>query len=82
MRVDTSPRQKRPPRLIRLLRGLLVFLAVLALLLAAWAIHCLRDRHPGYAVDLQIDPKAAPEGARTLRAGFGRVDIKIGRAHV
>jgi hypothetical protein len=59
----------------RLLLGSLVLVLVLAVLLGARGLYAFRDRHPGYALRLNLDSAKARQEPRGLRAGFGRARI-------
>ena len=61
--------------LFRFLRWAGVLLVVLLILLVARGIYAFRDRSPGYALDLKIDPAKSLAEPRPLRVGFGRVKI-------
>lgn len=49
-----------------------IFLLIVILALLAWAAYNMRDRHPGYSVDLQI---AGGTDAVAYRMGFGKQKI-------
>ena len=57
---------------------MLFLLSVAALVMVAgflWATYCLRDRNPGYQLQLTIDGRKAKVDPRPLRVGFGRERI-------
>lgn len=61
-------------------KRLLALLVLIVALAAAWVFWHVRDRHAGYAVnlDLRIPPNAAP---LPLRVGFGRMRITPDLSH-
>ena len=59
-------------RVLRWSAGLFI---VLIILLVGWGAYVLRDRNPGYALDLKIDAAKSRAEPRPLRVGFGRVKI-------
>jgi hypothetical protein len=59
----------------RVLRVGLGFVLVLALAVAVRSYFAFRDRHPGYALDLNLDGQPARANPRPLRVGFARVKI-------
>jgi len=65
----------RRPLALRILRGVVVTLVLIAALALGRFLWTARDRFPGYRVDVAIDPPRTPTPARPLKAGFGTVDI-------
>jgi len=59
----------------RLLRWALILGLVLVVGLVARGLYVFRDRTPGYALDLKIDPAKSEAAPRPLRVGFARVKI-------
>jgi hypothetical protein len=59
-------------RLIKVTVGAVAILLVLGFARGYFAFH---DRHPGYALNLRVDPTNSAAHPRPLRVGFGRVRI-------
>lgn len=64
-----------PSRFKRLVRRCLQAIAALCLAALLWIAYSLRDRNPGYTINVRIDPQPSHTSARPLRAGFSREKI-------
>ena len=73
--MSDTPVVKKRTLTRRILRGLLVVVAVAVVLALARGYFAFRDRIPGFTLNLRIDGSRAVASLRPLRVGFSRVKI-------